>query len=149
MVDWLEAHFPGLRTTTYRITSPRSGEYNCVAWAAGDTLRWWWPHPDLRNDAHHWPEGIACEETLEAFLAAFATLGYIVSDSEAEEPGFEKVALFADAQGVPTHAARHLSGRCWTSKLGVREDIEHDLRALEGEIYGVVARVLKRTAARS
>jgi hypothetical protein len=36
-----------------------------------------------------------------------------------------------------------VSGR-WTSKLGNAEDIEHELRALEGEIYGAVALILKR-----
>jgi hypothetical protein len=56
----------------------------------------------------------------------------------------EKVALFADPAGIPTHAARQLASGQWTSKLGQAEDIEHELRALEGEIYGVVALILKR-----
>jgi hypothetical protein len=52
--------------------------------------------------------------------------------------------LFADAAGIPTHAARQLTSGAWTSKLGNAADIEHELRALEGEIYGVVALILKR-----
>ena len=54
------------------------------------------------------------------------------------------MAIFVDAVGVPTHAARQLASGLWTSKLGHSEDIEHDLRALEGDTYGMVALLLKR-----
>ncbi|MCI0637958.1 MAG: hypothetical protein L0Y72_23715 [Gemmataceae bacterium] len=40
---------------------------------------------------------------------------------------------------MPTHAARQLPTGRWSSKLGPSEDIEHDLHALEGEIYGTIA----------
>jgi hypothetical protein len=65
-------------------------------------------------------------------------------DEESLEPGFEKVALFADSTGKPANASRQLPSGAWTSKLGNAEDIEHELHALEGEIYGVVALLLKR-----
>jgi hypothetical protein len=55
--------------------------------------------------------------------------------------------LFVDARGVPTHAARLLPSGLWTSKLGEWEDIEHDLLALEGDVYGTVALLLKRPCA--
>lgn len=58
--------------------------------------------------------------------------------------GFQKVAFFVGANGVPTHAARQLPSGLWTSKLGEWEDIEHTLHALEGDIYGTVALLLKR-----
>jgi hypothetical protein len=83
------------------------------------------------------------EETLDAFVAAFATLGYVPCSGEEPENGFEKVALFARG-GMPTHAARQLSDGRWTSKLGLREDIEHDLHAVSGDLYGTVVLVLKR-----
>lgn len=83
------------------------------------------------------------EETLDAFAAAFATLGYAPCSDERPEHGFEKIALFA-AAGLPTHAARQLPGGRWTSKLGLREDVEHDLHAVAGEVYGTAALVLKR-----
>ena len=63
------------------------------------------------------------------------------------EPGFEKIALFATDQAVPLHAARQLASGRWTSKLGEREDIEHALRDLEGEIYGTVVLIMKRPVA--
>ena len=88
--------------------------------------------------------GVANEGTVDAFLAAFASVGYLPCDSEIAGPGYEKVALFASPDGVPTHAARQLPGGRWTSKLGRLEDIEHGLRDIEGEIYGTVVLVLRR-----
>jgi hypothetical protein len=60
------------------------------------------------------------------------------------EQGFEKTALFADAEGVPSHAARQLPNSRWTSKIGAMEDIEHALHDLDGELYGTVVRIMKR-----
>jgi len=61
--------------------------------------------------------------------------------------GAGRVALYAAADGVPTHAARQLSGGRWSSKLGRGQDIEHDLRALEGADYGKVVQLLRRRVA--
>jgi len=33
--------FPRLTAARYRVTSPATTDYNCVAWAAGDTEHWW------------------------------------------------------------------------------------------------------------
>jgi hypothetical protein len=84
------------------------------------------------------------EMTIPSFQAAYALFGYGICESEQVEPGFEKVALFADPQGSPTHAARQLPSGRWTSKLGAMEDIEHDLHDLEGTAYGSVVLVMKR-----
>src|SRR5439155_11373058 len=106
------------------------------------TSEWWWP---LERDRRtFWHAGASREASLTAFVAAFAALGYAAGSDESVELGFEKVALFADAEGVPTHAARQLQTGRWSSKLGQAEDIEHDLRALEGELYGAVAALLRR-----
>ena len=136
----LEDLFPGLRGQLYHITSPRDGDYNCVAWAVGDDRNWWWPDAAGEDT---WPSGVPRHITLEAFREAFATLGYEVCDNDQLEPGYEKVALFALA-GVPTHAARQLPSGRWTSKLGRAEDIEHALHDLTGAVYGSVALVLRR-----
>jgi hypothetical protein len=123
MVKRLEETFPGLAAGGHRITSPPDPKYNCLAWAAGDTANWWWP--GLGKE--HWPPGIPRERTLDAFQQAFALLGYAVCDGEEPEAGFERVALFADDSGKPTHAARQQPDGSWTSKLGKKEDIEHRL----------------------
>jgi hypothetical protein len=139
MVD-LERLFPELIGSDYRITSSVSQVYNCIAWAAGDIDRWWWP--DLSN-RRYWPEGIARLETVAAFQAAFGSLGFAVCENSDLQVGFDKIAIFADADG-PQHAARQLSNGRWTSKIGELEDIEHSLHALEGAEYGKVAVVLRR-----
>jgi hypothetical protein len=142
MVNLLEEIFPRLAKGDYSVTSPRDRDYNCVAWAAGDTRRWWWPGPDTERE--YWPPGVRREETLSALQEAFASLGYAPCDDEGLEVGFDKVALFADAENVPMHVARQLPTGRWTSKLGTLEDIEHALRDLEGYSYGAVVLFLKR-----
>src|SRR5271156_1758322 len=116
MVDDVELLFPGLLGTAYRITSPSTDGYNCIAWAAGETGAWWWPGDPAVT---FWPARAKREETLAAFREAFATIGYVPCDHAEAKSGFEKIALFADATGIPTHAARQLSTGLWTSKLGM------------------------------
>ena len=86
-------------------------------------------------------------ETIAALQQAFASLGYEVCAGEELETGFAKIALFADGEGFPRHAARQLPSGRWTSKLGELEDIEHALNDLAGTEYGSVVRIMKRPAA--
>jgi len=138
----LEVAFPGLCDTPYQITSPADDNYNCIAWAAGDITRWWWPGAPERT---YWPVGTERILTIDAFRDAFATLGYARTDSEVCEAGVEKVALFATADGTPKHAARQLPEGTWTSKLGQSPDISHELHALAGALYGSVVLIMKRS----
>src|SRR5438132_1638094 len=117
----LLAAFPGLTSPQrFELTSPRSRDYNCIAWAAGETHRRWWPDRMLVD---YWPKTIPRVPTLPAFMAAFSSLGYEACENPSLEPGFEKVAFFAKPPGTPTHAARQLSHGTWTSKLGDEQDI--------------------------
>jgi hypothetical protein len=135
-----ESLFPDLVRTGYQITSPPDPLYNCIAHAAGFTDNWWWPDPDGFD---YWPAGIARERTLQAFLQAFATVGYNACANGSLEPGWEKVAIYATAEG-PTHAARQLDDARWTSKLGPDDDIEHVLDGLCSPLYGSVTQFLRR-----
>jgi hypothetical protein len=135
----LELAFPTL-ASGYRITSPTTSDYNCIAWAAGETDRWWWP--DTAGVAY-WPSTAPREETIAAFQKAFSTLGYEIASDRQHVSGSEKVALMAKA-GKPTHMCRQLPNGRWTSKLGQSEDIEHELDALVGLIYGDVHCILQR-----
>jgi hypothetical protein len=126
------------------VTSPPDDLYNCIAWAAGDPHRWWWPDP---YHERHWPAGAPRNEPLAAFRAAFTMLGYEPCAVDEREPDFEKVALFADPDLFPTHAARQLPDGLWTSKLGELEDIQHALHDLEGMAYGAVVQVMRRPSA--
>lgn len=143
MVKSLEQLFPGLAVGGYTFTSPIDKRYNCIAYAAGDIANWWWPLPADTKEVY-WPVGVTREETVAAFRDAFASLGFVECAVDDPESGIEKIALFANAAGIPLHAARQLPNGRWTSKLGEREDIEHALPDLEGETYGTVVLIMKR-----
>ena len=128
----LEQHFPRLETLGYALTSPKDRRYNCIAWAAADQNRWWWPDS---SECAYWPEGVPRELTNAAFIAAFATLGYASCPTSDLEPQVEKVALYV-LDGRITHAARQLPNGSWTSKCGRAEDIQHSLEGLAGNLYG-------------
>lgn len=126
-------------------TSPSDPFYNCIAWAAGDTNNWWWP-----ND--YWPNEVPREDSLDAFIMAYSTMGYYPCAEEDMEIGFEKIAIYVE-NSEPRHAARQLPNGLWTSKLGKTEDVVHDLHELRAHVlqisgnlsdYGVVAIILKR-----
>ena len=125
-------------------TSSESPKYNCIAWAAGDDSRWWWP--DSQN-LYFWPQNSPRQETVDAFVAVFASLGFCVCDNSAVEDGYEKIAIFAKG-GKATHAARQITtgnqaGR-WTSKMGKNIDLVHDLEAASGPAYGEVRVIMRR-----
>lgn len=131
--------FPRLTPANHRITSPASPDYNCVAWAAGDTEHWWQP-------GVYWPGNPGAEDQgPKALEEAFLALGYEDGGLDlTPEAGFEKVALYA-AGLFYTHAARQLPNGKWTSKLGSAEDIEHDTPAdVAGGLYGDVVQIMRR-----
>ena len=136
----IEIVFPGLVGTDNRITSPTDTNYNCIAWATGRADGWWWP--DSHGESFL-PESAPRRESIDAFILAFASIGYHSCPNDSHESGIEKVAIFA-RDGTPTHAARQLPNGRWSSKLGSGEDIEHELDAVSGRLYGVVAIVLQR-----
>jgi len=134
--------FPGLAAPAkFEVTSPKTRSYNCIAWAAGEVRRRWWPD---KMKVDFWPKGVEREVTLAAFTVAFATLGYQTCESGDLEVGYEKIAIFLKPGGTPAHAARQLANGLWTSKLGSDQDIEHDLHCVEGSSYGRVKQFMKR-----
>jgi len=138
----LETMFPQLRDTGYRITSPADRVYNCIAWAAGQTDKWWWPIGRVDPD-YYWPPQVPDEETIPAFVQLFQSLGYTQTTDDGLIEGVEKVALYA-RNDKPTHAARQLPSGLWTSKLGNAVDIEHTLLGLVGDAYGAVVEFFQR-----
>ena len=135
--------FPGLAGSPhFKITSPQTPTYNCIAYAAHDFRRWWWPDAP---GVFYWPLGAPRVPTLMAFQSAFERLGFrLTGFDEAPEQGTEKVAIFA-RDTAPTHAARQLPNGLWASKLGRLEDVAHELRGIEGADYGQVAFIMSRT----
>jgi len=137
----IESIFPDLRISGYRISSPATPIYNCFAWAGNDTSNWWQP-VSLRG--YYWPAEIPEFLTLANLIAVYERIGYTVCDGGELEPDFEKVAIYTDRTGTPTHAARQLPSGAWTSKLGELEDVEHSALVSIESFYGRVARFLKR-----
>ena len=137
-----EGYWPNLNRGEYRVTSEETPRYNCIAWAVGDSTVWWQP-----NSGGYWPDGVPDEVSVNSLKILFEGVGYRECASDELEVGFEKVAIFVDGDGLPTHVARQLSSGNWTSKLGHWEDIEHQsLRALAGSPkYGTVALLLRRS----
>jgi hypothetical protein len=142
MTEAIQQLFPRLHEGEFEITSRQDSRYNCVAWAAGDVRRWWWP---AESPFTFWPSELKREESIASFIDAFRTLGYELTDSSEHEEGIEKVAIFASSDGIPTHVARQLANGSWTSKLGGLEDIAHiDVNGVGGPDYGEVAAFLRR-----
>jgi hypothetical protein len=144
----LETWFPRLTRGEFEKTSELDRSYNCIAFAAGDLSRWWEPNA---IGGVYWPAGVPRRYTLESYQAAFATLGYEGCNDGDVQVGFEKVAIFVDARGIPLHAAKQLPDGQWSSKLGQWIDIRHELcEAVCGSPfpdsdYGTVAAYMRRS----
>ncbi len=136
--SWLPHEFPNLKESDYEKKSKSTITYNCLAWAMEELQHRWDPN------SYYWPYGVPREVTMEAFIQAFETRGYEVCEKPDLEPGIQKIAIYVDENGDPTHAARQLENGVWTSKLGDYEDVEHEkLESLRD--YGRVARYMKRS----
>ncbi len=156
-----ERNFPYLTRDLYEVTDDETDDYNCIAFAAGDKTRWWWPDPD---GVYSWPIDKR-ECTVACFIEAFESLGYRGCVCSFRKRGVEKVALYYDPVGCvgtldhppvapnsPTHAARQFPNGYWRSKLGGGEQIEHKtLSCLNGTdftgeriSYGKPVQILKR-----
>jgi hypothetical protein len=159
-----ERHFPFLTRDLYEVKSEETPvirshivpSYNCIAFAAGDTTRWW--EPDQAGQ-YFWPSHIPREYTVERCVEVFEWLGYEKCANATPESGFEKVSVYYTPvgnpwipRGSPTHAALQMDNGIWKSKLGPWEDIEHlTLECLNGndisgsiEPYGEPVQILKR-----
>lgn len=132
---------PRLDAANCSQTSQSDLSYNCIAWAAGEDRRWWWPSG---RGGHYWPTPGAHIPTIDVFRSAFAGLGYKDCKSGRYQRRYEKIALYASTDGWVTHAARQVRTR-WTSKLGEFVDIEHDRpNDVGGGQYGEVVQFMRR-----
>jgi hypothetical protein len=133
--------------TDYVVTSWNDSGYNCVAFAAGDTTRWWealanpepgffWPAEALRGDDNG---------DIEALKRCFVTLGYEECGNGDLEAGFRKVALYAIDKEDYKHASIQERNGEWSSKLGDGFDIRHKTpQCVCGPKYGTVMAYMRR-----
>src|SRR5437762_6720788 len=96
----IESFFPDLKVSGYRITSRATPSYNCFAWAGNDTSNWWQP---ISLHGYYWPSEIPAELTLDNLTAVYRRLGYSPCDNASVEPGFEKIAIYTEADDTPSH----------------------------------------------
>lgn len=142
--DAIIAAFPGLSADPdFKITSPQTPDYNCIAWACNINNRWMWPKmPGYAwiDGYSYWPDGVENSEDVASFVRAFEQKGYSVCDSWNFENEYRKIALYVKPGTTEcTHAARQLRNGKWTSKLGNLFDIQHGTPyTIEGVCYGVV-----------
>jgi hypothetical protein len=138
----LEWRHPKLKRENYRITSDHSIRYNCVAWALGENRRWY----QVGSEPHwYWPAGVPKDGTFESYVALFTRIGFSPCDSAEWEAGYEKVALYADDEGVFKHVAKMKDAETWMSKVGSLDDIEHrTLDVFDSDRLGTVRQVLRR-----
>ena len=135
-------YFPDLNGN-YRPTS-LPADYNCIAYAAGDTTRFWWPGEYEPLAPDYWPPSADKNATITAFIQAFRTVGYQECSNGRWEWAFEKIAIYALGNEVKHASRQQIDDGKWRSKLGPDEDIEHTLSGLEGWYYGYVAAYMKR-----
>jgi len=133
--------FPNLGNQ-YKKKSCSTDQYNCIAWAIGECHRPWWPGS---APEYYWPPDLPPDETTENFVEAFRQVGYELCVGAHHEWLFEKVALYADRSGIPTHAARLSWRGVWISKIGQNIDIAtKSPEPLDGPLYGTVVCVMRR-----
>ena len=139
----MTSEFPWLpNARNYRVTSEYDANYNCFAWALGDTSRWIDP-----TDPNTWPGDSTRENTVPSLFELFRGAGYAPCGDGALQDGYEKIAIYA-LDGEPTHAAKQLDTGRWTSKLGKHEDIEHatpeELQGDDWDQYGRISGFMRR-----
>jgi hypothetical protein len=148
--------FPNLTDRNNRVRSPKRDAQNCIAFAAGDDIHFWWPIPGTSfpgkyKPPYHWPDKCPEEETLAAFESAFATVGFERCDDGRREKGYVKIAIFGHgAFGDPNAKVRHAARQSpfrngqWRSKMGMNYDIDHDISAIEGPLYGAIVGFMRK-----
>lgn len=125
--------FPNTSIDPFIVTSPQTTSYNCIAWAFGDDTKWYWPDPD---EMYYWPNNIPRTVEVNSFIELYKLIGYEICEQSIVEKDYEKIAIFLDSNGFPTHAARQLINGFWTSKLGCEFDIQHSIQSMNNSVYG-------------
>lgn len=125
----------------FKLTSPQTFDYNCIAFAMGVDDRW----IDCADIPWHWwPETVARDRSKSGLIAAFKYLGFEECGMDDRfELNFEKVALYA--RGAEwTHAARIVAPGIYHSKFGASFDGQHSSGEVLSAQYGQVYQIMRR-----
>ena len=133
--------FPKLSSEDFEIVELPSEQYNCIAYAAGDTSKWW-----DHNKNHYWPTHTTRSNSIESLKEVFVGLGFDQCHDRSAEDGYQKVALY-EKQSVWKHTAIQTPSGRWRSKMGKGPVIEHRTpESLSGRMYGNVTTIMRRAA---
>lgn len=133
----IKKHLPKLsEASNFEFTSPKTDDYNCVAWALASEDEW----IQFQDENGEW------DIRLTRYIAYFRSNGFVESTNTQPIEGVIRIALYADEKTNEfTHIARQLPDGKWTSKLGEWEDITHNsLEVLAGGFYGVPIVLMER-----
>ncbi len=139
----LTAGFPRLASdVNFKVTSPCTYAYNCIAFAMGVQDRWVDP---AAISWHWWPDGVPKDNNPESLVAAFEKLSFVKCNDASFEGGFDKVALYSK-DGKWTHAAIIKDARqnLYHSKFGASFDALHSGGNVLENVYGEVFQYMKR-----
>lgn len=141
----LETLFPGLRNVRWEVTSEQDPRYNCHAHTLNQSGLQYDPTPSFAGaPGVYWPRRLPRSLSIETFVALFGSEGFIPCDDGRHDPALEKVAIYT-LNGRVEHSARQLSDGTWSSKIGLDEDIMHEVPdALEGSEYGAIELYMSR-----
>lgn len=131
--------FPNSVKEPFCITSPEDANYNCVAWALGDTNHWWEPDED-----YIWLDGLDFDDRLQTLKHLFEHFGFEQIFQPDWTNKVEKIALYSNDGVFCSHVAKQTIDGNWTSKLGVSFDVTHTIETLEYGIYGHLAVILQK-----
>jgi hypothetical protein len=142
--DSLIQHFPKLANDqNFKICSPETSNYNCIAWAMQFTDRFvtyekgpqcWWP-----------PNAVERNVSSSALIAAFKAVGFTECNNKNLEKGFDKVVLYKlETKDEWTHASRIIDNSVEHSKFGHSFDGTHSHDKFQGTDYGIPYAIMKR-----
>ena len=148
----IEILFPYLKEDDqWKITSPATYEYNCVAWTVDRNDLNIWPMEYGVNYTEHrtinvWFNELPLDETLVTFVHYFNKYGYRICDNDwSLKEGYEKIALYSNDGINMSHVTRQCPNGMWKSKLGNLNDIIHSSpHSLEDSNYGIVCYTMER-----
>ena len=134
--------FPNLANEAFEVVCSPSSTNNCIAYAAGDNTMWWGT-----GYGFYWPSGINRSRHIKSLIALFEALGYTICSKPDMNPGYQKVALYANGENDWTHASLQMPNGRWRSKLGNGPLIEHRApESISGEVYGNVHTYMRKAA---
>lgn len=134
-------HFPSLASDpNFRINSPSTASYNCIAWAMGFEKRWvsYCSDPIVNAVAIRfiwWPQGVQVSNHRDALIQAFEVLGFEITQDNDYDPYYDKVVLYCKGS-YWTHASRIVANGIEHSKFGELWDAYHSHDIFRGTDYG-------------